>query len=259
LARATSWLLIGLGAFALLDAGITMVWQEPLSALYATVQQHELAGDLNALDEAPVVGEEAHELSLLHRSKARIALLARDLEHSAAEGSAVGRIEIPRIGADYVLVNGTSTAALERGPGIYSGATYPGRSFPGLKGTTAIAGHRTTFLAPFRHVNELRRGDTIILTMPYGQFTYRVKRRRIVLPSDVGAAIKAVRHQRLVLSACTPAFSATHRLLVVGRLVHVTPLGEALTYRERVLAQWELHSQLAHRVGLPDGGLKQIV
>jgi hypothetical protein len=62
-----------------------------------------------------------------------------------------------------------------------------------------------------------------------------------------------------VLSACTPAFSATHRLLVVGRLVHVTPLGEALTYRERVLAQWELHSQLAHRVGLPDGGLKQIV
>ena len=86
-----------------------------------------------------------------------------------ANGSAVGRILIPRIGASYVIVNGTGTEELKGGPGI-----YPETSFPGVAGTTAIAGHRTTYLAPFRHIDSLRPGNRILLYMPYAHFTYTV-------------------------------------------------------------------------------------
>ncbi len=125
----------------------------------------------------------------------------------------MGRIVIPRIGASFVVVKGTDTAALESGPGIYSET-----SFPGVGGTTAIAGHRTTYLAPFRHVDALRRGNRILLNMPYAHFTYTVTGERVVAPTDVRAAVGKVGYSRLVLSACTPLFSAAKRLLVFARL-----------------------------------------
>ena len=125
----------------------------------------------------------------------------------------MGRIRIPRIGISFVVVNGTSTSALESGPGI-----YPETVFPGLGGTTAIAGHRTTYLAPFRHIDELRPGNRIMLDMPYARFTYTVMGSAVVLPTDVHAAVDRVGYSRLVLSACTPLFSAAKRLLVFARL-----------------------------------------
>ena len=134
----------------------------------------------------------------------RIAFLASELARHAALGSAVGSIRIPRIGADFVLVYGTGTEELEKGPGIYTQSIYPGTRFPGLGATTAIAGHRTTFLAPFRHIDELRRGDRILVDMPYAHFVYTVMGHRSVLPSDVYAAIRHAGYSRLVLSACTP-------------------------------------------------------
>ena len=87
---------------------------------------------------------------------------------------------IPRIGASYVVVKGTGTEDLKSGPGI-----YPETSFPGGGSTTAIAGHRTTYLAPFRHIDSLRPGNRIMLDMPYAHFTYTVIGQRVVSPSDV--------------------------------------------------------------------------
>jgi len=84
-------------------------------------------------------------------------------------------------------------------------------------GTTAIAGHRTTYLAPFRHIDALRRGDVIVLDMPYGRFTYTVEGHRIVGPTDLGV-IDPVGYDRLVLSACTPLYSAAQRIVVFARL-----------------------------------------
>jgi sortase (surface protein transpeptidase) len=95
-----------------------------------------------------------------------------------------------------------------------------------VPGTTAIAGHRTTYLAPFRHIDALRRGQPIVLDMPYARFTYRVIDSRVVLPTDV-SIIKPVGYSRLVLSACTPLFSASHRLIVFARLQQIVPLGSA--------------------------------
>src|SRR5205085_12405019 len=112
--------------------------------------------------------------------------------------------------------------ALESGPGVYSET-----AFPGVPGTTAIAGHRTTFLAPFRHIDALAAGNVIRLNMPYAKFTYTVVGHRVVAPTNVQAAVANIGYTRLVLSACTPLFSAAKRLLVYARLTRTVPVGAA--------------------------------
>ena len=155
-------------------------------------------------------------------STARIAFLARadfDLIHN---GDAIVTIDIPRIGNTYNVIQGTDTSDLEAGPGH-----YPATALPGMNQTVAIAGHRTTYLAPFRFINHLRVGDKIIVAMPYGVFTYRVQRHQIVLPTDV-SVVNDVGYDRLVLSACNPIYSAAQRYIVFARLASVTPRGPAL-------------------------------
>jgi sortase A len=220
--RALSVVLILAGALALIDAGVTLVWQEPFSALYAKLRQDHLSGTLRAVERAAPTPIERRALASLPDEHRRIAFLAHELERHAGDGSAVGRIAIPRIGASYVVVKGTDTSALESGPGIYSET-----NFPGVGGTTAIAGHRTTYLAPFRHIDALRPGNRILLNMPYAHFTYTVIGERVVAPTDVRAAVGDVGYGRLVLSACTPLFSAAKRLLVFAHLTRTVPVGAA--------------------------------
>lgn len=215
--------MVAVGALALADAAATLLWQEPVSALIASLRQDSLAGDLRHAEAARPGPAEQRALASISEESTRIAYLARHMEHAAAPGSAVGRISIPRIGASFVVVAGTGEEELQGGPGI-----YPQTNFPGVPGTTAIAGHRTTFLAPFRHIDELRSGDSITVTMPYGRFTYRVLGQRVVEPTDFRAAVAEVGYSRLVLSACTPLFSAAKRLLVYARLVRTVPRGSAL-------------------------------
>ncbi len=213
--------LIAIGGLALIDAGVTLVWQEPISALIAKLRQDHLSGTLHRLESAgPTLGE-LRRLASLPDERARVQYLAEQFERTSTNGSAVGRIVIPHIGADYVVVKGTDTDDLKSGPGV-----YPETHFPGIAGTTAIAGHRTTYLAPFRNIDSLRPGDHILLEMPYAHFTYTVIGQRVVLPTDVNAAIGEVGYTRLVLSACTPLFSASHRLLVYASLTRTVPVGE---------------------------------
>jgi sortase A len=90
----------------------------------------------------------------------------------------------------------------------------------------AIAGHRTTYLAPFRHVDQLKSGDRITLTMPYGRFTYEIQKTQIVLPTALWVT-KSVGYDRLVLSACHPLYSASHRIIVFARLINTEARGAA--------------------------------
>lgn len=214
--------LILAGLLLLADAGITLVWQEPISALYAHFKQESLGRDLQALDRATPTPQAEQALARLHEERRRVAYLAGALQRQAKAGSAVGRIRIPAIGASFVMVKGTGTSELQDGPGI-----YPETSFPGVPGTTAIAGHRTTYLAPFRHIDALHPGESIFLEMPYARLRYRVLDSRVVLPTDV-SVLDPVGYSRLILSACTPLFSASHRLLVFARLQSTTPLGAAI-------------------------------
>ncbi len=220
--RVLSTLLILAGVLALADAGVTLLWQEPVSALYARLQQNQLNGALRRVDRAQPTAAELQRLAVLPRQRSRIAYLARELERRSAEGGAVGRIRIPSIGASFVVVKGTGTSDLQKGPGI-----YPQTSFPGVPGTTAIAGHRTTYLAPFRHIDALRKGNRIVLEMPYAHFVYTVVGQRVVQPTDVAAAVDRVGYSRLVLSACTPLYSAAQRILVYARLTRTVPTGAA--------------------------------
>jgi sortase A len=124
----------------------------------------------------------------------------------------MGRIQIPAIGVSTVFVEGTNAGDLSKGPGH-----YPATPLPGERGTVAIAGHRTTYGAPFRHINDVHPGDRIDLRMPYGHFTYRVERTKIVPPTELSVTDR-VDHDRLVLSACHPLYSAAQRIIVFARL-----------------------------------------
>jgi sortase A len=95
---------------------------------------------------------------------------------------------------------------------------------PGLRGTVGVAGHRTTYGAPFRHLDALDDGDHVVVEMPYGRFTYEVESQRIVKPSATWV-VKRVGHDRLVLTACHPLYSAAERIVVFARLVRSEPSG----------------------------------
>lgn len=215
-----SWVLIISGVLLVLDAGVTLAWQEPLTALVASVKRGEI--DKRLLERPPALSPlDRQALADLRTVQQRIAFLARREQHEVSTGEAVGRLRIPPIGGDYIVVQGTDQGSLEKGPGH-----YPTSALPGLGETVAIAGHRTTYLAPFRHLDGLRPGDRIVLSMPYGKFIYTVQFHRVVSPyawwvtDDVG-------YDRLILSACTPLYSAAERIVVFARLAAVVPLGSA--------------------------------
>jgi len=128
-------------------------------------------------------------------------------------GQPVGTIEIPAIGANFVVVEGTTTADLELGPGHYAGTALPGQS-----GNAAIAGHRTTYLAPFYNLNELAPGEPIYITTTQGRFEYQVTDTLIVSPTDT-SVLDPSPTPTLTLTTCNPRFSAAQRLVVQARLV----------------------------------------
>jgi len=219
--RGLSTVLIVSGALLIADAAATVTWQEPLSAFLGHLNQNKLKGQFNRLQSAGLTPIERRVISQLPDERARLAFLARSFKRRASNGQAVGRIKIPKAGANWVIVKGTTTGDLRKGPGV-----YPQTPLPGAPGTVAIAGHRTTYGAPFRHIDRLSSGDPITLTLPYGRFTYRVQHRRIVGPNDIWV-IKRVGYDRLVLTACHPLYSAAKRIVVFARLVREQPLGAA--------------------------------
>jgi sortase A len=218
--RALSTVLIISGALLIADAGLTLVWQEPISAVYAKLQQRQLAGQLNDLEN--LTDLQLRALERLRTENRRIAFLARLLRRRSDPGDAIGRIKIKRIGINFVVVEGTKPEDLRKGPGHYGDTP-----FPGIRGTVAMAGHRTTYLAPFRKLDKMRRGDLITLEMPYGRFTYRTELRRIVDPGAYAYVTARRRYDRLALTACHPLYSAAQRIVVFARLVDVQARGRA--------------------------------
>jgi sortase A len=221
LVRDMSSVLMISGLLLVLDAGVTLVWQEPVTAVIGLVKRSQIDRQYLSFRSAPLTRIETHALVKLPSLQERIAFLARREQHQVATGDAIGHISIPKIGAGYVVVQGTDEASLEKGPGH-----YPGTALPGLGNTVAIAGHRTTYLAPFRHLDALKPGDRIVLKMPYAVFTYAVQYRRIVLPTALWVT-NNVGYERLVLSACNPLYSAAQRIIIFARLKSITPLGPA--------------------------------
>jgi sortase A len=130
------------------------------------------------------------------------------------EGEPIGDIRIPVIGLNQVVVEGTNTPDLRKGPGHYTGTPLPGQG-----GNAAIAGHRTTYGHPFYNLDSVKVGDPIVLTTLQGIFVYDATRSIVVSPSDTDV-IKNVFANVLTLTTCNPRFSASTRLIVQGKLVH---------------------------------------
>jgi sortase A len=176
------------GTLLIADAVITLLWQEPVSAVVAERQQAQLK---DAFLDPP----------------------ERVIRRRPLKGDAIARLDIPSIGVSDYVVEGTDTGSLRKGPGH-----YPETPLPGDRGTAAIAGHRTTYGAPFRNLDEVERGQRIVVDMPDGRFVYRVERTRIVDDEDL-SVLEPVGYRRLMLSACHPLYSAAERLIVFARQV----------------------------------------
>jgi sortase A len=212
--RILSTALITAGLVVLADAVATLVWQEPVSAAYASLQQSRAGNELEELESEFDPGDVGF-LSEDASEAARARVLAERFERTISDGQPIGRVKVDSISLDTVLMNGTDTSTLQKGPG-----RYPETPLPGMGGTTGIAGHRTTYGAPFRQINEIADGDEIRVELPYAAFTYEVEKHEIVKPTDV-QIVDPVGYERVVLTACHPLYSAAERWAVFGRLTRI--------------------------------------
>ncbi|MDQ2676557.1 MAG: class E sortase [Actinomycetota bacterium] len=215
------------------DVGLTLAWEEPLSNLYATYKQGQAEDELAELERSFPGPDDLDAAESAGDLSERVAILADRFAASdeVETGGAIGRIEIPAINLDIVVVEGTDTASLQKGPGHYTRSDDAdtrrlgdGSAFPGQGKTVGIAGHRTTYKAPFRKTNELEAGDEIILEMPYATFTYEVEKVDIVEPTEI-SVVKNVGYERLVLSACHPLYSAAQRIITFAKLKEINLFG----------------------------------
>jgi LPXTG-site transpeptidase (sortase) family protein len=129
-------------------------------------------------------------------------------------GGVFGRLVIPRIRLDTIVVKGATMENLQRGP-VYNEIT----SFPGPTGRTTFHGHRVTWLHPFKNVDKLKPGDEFTFYSPYRRYTYRVKRVFIVKPEKLLDVMRDTQTPSIVLTACHPWYSKRFRIVVEADLV----------------------------------------
>lgn len=215
LIRILSVALITAGIVCLVDVGLTLAWKEPVSAIYGSLRQGQASEELDSVSEEFNRDPEVAQLQRVANPRRRAARLADLFGRRLENGKPIGRIDIPAIDADYVIVQGTDESALKRGPGH-----YPDTSLPGQGRTIGIAGHRTTYGAPFNEIDAIEKGDRIVLEMPYATFTYEVTETRIVEPDQI-EIVDDTGSERLVLTACHPLYSAAQRYAVFADLADV--------------------------------------
>lgn len=224
--RILGTLLIAAGVLTLAWVIVVWRWQDPFTAIYTHFEQSRLA---HAYERRAATFKPRVKGSKLTTVAREVAQEARAYRLSLQTGSAVGRLKIGRIGLNMVVVQGTDHDTLKRGPGHYLQSALPGEGH-----LIYVAGHRTTYLAPFAYINNIRVGDFITFELPYGVFTYRVARHYIVAANRIDV-LSDHGQEILRLQACHPRFFATHRYLVDAKLVSVKPRG-GRSYTTRKLA-----------------------
>jgi sortase A len=216
LARISGTLLIAAGALTLVWVVVVWRWQDPFTAIYTHFQQTRLSHAYEREARAFHATVDRSNLAAVERS---VAAEARAYRRTLRRGDPVGRLKIGRIGLNMVVVQGTDHETLKKGPGHYIASGLPGEGH-----LIYIAGHRTTYLAPFAYINDIRVGDYVELEVPYGTFTYRVVRHYVVRDSQV-SVLRDHGREVLRLQACHPRFFASHRYIVDAKLVGVAPRG----------------------------------
>ena len=200
-------------------------WQDPFTALYTTWKQRQLVGAYEKrietfapqLPSAPhgattVEAQRTPKWSLVKRQLASVAAVYR---RSSKPGEGIARIKVPRLGLNMIVVNGTDSDSLKKGPG-----RDPRTYMPGQGQLVYIAGHRTTYLAPFGDIDKLRTGDRVTLELPYATMIYVITGHRIVR-ADYMEALRSRDREEVALQACWPRFFASHRYIAYGQPVRV--------------------------------------
>ncbi len=194
-------------------------WQDPFTALYTSHQQQSLESEYRRSEAAYVPPIRVEPSVPVPIQKRRIQQAAARYRMQLERGDAVGRLRVPRLGLDAIVVEGTDSATLTKGPGRFTKSYVPGEGE-----LIYIAGHRTTYGAPFAHIDRLREGDEVRLEVPYGTFVYRVSSHVIVPANDV-ARLQSSGREEIALQACHPRFFASERYIVYARPVSVKPRG----------------------------------
>ena len=229
IARIAGTLFVGLGLLLLVWAFVVWKWGDPVTSVYTRWEQRKLESRYEKLSAAfpsavpPAAGLPARPRGTKAdaRARARVRAAADRYRLAAETGQPVGRIKVPRLAASMIVVAGTDYESLKKGPG-WDRRTY----MPGEGELTYIAGHRTTYGAPFAHIDRLDKGDVVVIELPYGRFRYAVT-RSVIVPADDLARLKSTGREVLALQACHPRFSARQRYIVYARPAGATPAASA--------------------------------
>ena len=218
-----------LGKF-LISAGIGVLlfvaWTLWGTGFYTAQQQDALRTTYERLPPLRAVAQEGGASGGSQSGGSAATLQGPPRGYKPDAGDPVFRMIIPRIGLDMMVVEGVSEEDLKLGPGHYPSCrqgfwspfcTSFNEVWPGQDGRVIVSGHRTTYLHPFYNLNEVQRGDKIILDTRWGRFTYVVTRQEIVDPSS-HAIVVQTGSPELVLTTCNPRYSAAQRLIVFSRL-----------------------------------------
>lgn len=214
--RILGTLMIIAGVGTLAWAVAVWQWQDPFTAVLTGLEQRELDQDLERTFDR--VGPGA--LSVAVTPKQRRRGLERDAQawrRTSKRGDPIARLRVPRLDLEVVVVNGTDSETLKRGPGRYLGTAMPGQGE-----LVYIAGHRTTYGAHFSRIDRLRKGDRVFLELPYATFEYAITGHRIVKATEL-SVLKSKGREQLALQACHPRFFASHRYLAYAEPVGVKP------------------------------------
>ncbi len=213
-------LVIGLGVLAW--SATVYIWKDPFTTAYTAYEQRRLETKLDRQFEQwtpspkPTKPVKPQKNNISPPAMADVHREARRYRLASDEGDAVARLEVPRLDLNAVIVNGTSAGDLRRGPGRHLDT-----SMPGERGLVYVAGHRTTYGAPFSDIDKLRPGDSIFLELPYASLEYKVMSHRVVDDHDL-SVLQSGGREELVLQACHPRFFASDRYLVYARPIRVT-------------------------------------
>lgn len=237
LARIAGTLMIVAGLGSIAWALAVWQWQDPFTALYTKYRQGKLASSYEQRvasyrlpEPAPAgvapLAPARTKPSSLDEERARIALAARRYRKGLHEGDPIGRLRVPRLGLNAIFVNGTQSGTLKSGPGRHRDTFLPGEGE-----LVYIAGHRTTYGAPFAEIDKLRHGDRVTIEVPYATFEYEITGHRIVKASEL-SVLRSRGREVIALQACHPRFFATHRWITYARPVRVVPrVGEPYSLR----------------------------
>ena len=201
------------GSLLLLWVMAVWQWQDPITLVVNKRAQSELSG-------AYEVRVARERIAPTPRPAVRVpsqAKLAATYRTRTETGDPIGRLSVPRLNLEIMVVYGTDTETLKKGPGL-----HPSTGFPGQKFLTYVAGHRTTYGAPFSDIDRLEPGDKITFDVPYGTYRYEVVGHRIVRDDQI-EVLKGRGREELALQACWPRFFASHRYIAYAKLVGVDP------------------------------------